>query len=287
MYFCLKIGDRDSVSSNCPQSLRFAACQLLKEITAYLRETHALLIAAQISSDNDSPLPYHRELSQSSSSRRQKHSIASALSKKIIEEKRKRSSVHALGSTFSNPEVKKDSPTSSPSPSRHAAIRKKSIGNILRSKSPKAGQRYSRQTSSKIIGDDPSNYEALLIDSEETSEFPWLDTVIEMNRSINFLCVHSTAKCPDDCPIEQIKCCNMLVHALNLLYDPGLLDEHELDNVDAEHPKRVDPVHEYITNQVILFTSVLFLWTKQLPTLNKSLNEKKCFKFLYCSHNFG
>lgn len=209
-------------------------------------------------SENDSPIPYHRELSQSSSSRKQKHSIASALSKKIIDGMRKKSAVHILGSTFSNPEVKRDSPTSSPSPSRHAATRKKSAGNILRTKSPKAGQRYARQISSKNTAEDPTNYEALHVDSEETSEFPWLNTIIEMNRCINFLCVHSTQKCPDDCPIEQIKSCNLLIHALNLLYDHSNVEVNETDNVDSEHPKIVDPVHEYITKQVnIIFSHCL------------------------------
>ena len=262
----LLLGDRDSVSSYCPQSLRFAACQLLKEITAYLRETHALLIAAQMSSDNDSPIPYHRELSHSSSSRKQKHSIASALSKKIIDGKRKKSAAHILGSTFSNPEVKRDSPSSSPSPSRHAATRKKSAGNVLRSKSPKAGQHYTRQTSAKNPVEDPTNYEALFVDSEETSEFPWLNTIIDMNRSINFLCVHSTPKCPDDCPIEQIKSCNLLIHAFNLLYDHSNVDAHDLDNADSEHPKTLDSVYEYITKQVVNLRSCIII----LPTYESS-----------------
>ena len=244
-FFKFFLGDREFVSSHCPHSLRFAACQLLKEITSFLRESHALLIV----SDNDSPAPYHRELSQSSSSRRQKHSIASVLSKRINEVKRKKSSVHILGSTYSNSEVVNNSPNSSPSPSRHAVLRQKSTGNLLRGKSPKAG-RYSRQTS-KTVAEDTTNYEAALkLDLEETSDLPWLDTIIEMNRSINCLCVHSTPKCPHNCPIEQINTCNMLFHALKFLYDPSRLEQDELDKMNMEHPFRTDPVHEYLTKQV-------------------------------------
>ncbi|XP_066929855.1 protein unc-80 homolog [Clytia hemisphaerica] len=249
-------GDIGSVSSYCPQSLRFVACHLLKEITAYLRERHASLIAAQIPSDNDSPMTFHREISHSSSaasSRRPKQSIASALSKKIIEVKRKKSSVNLLVGSASNPDGR-DSPSSSPSPNRHIPARKKSTSNVFRSRSPKFGRRYSKQTSRLPLED--QNIDSLLVDSEETSEFPWLSVIIDMNRSINFLCVHSTTQCPEDCPLEQVKSCNTLLHALKLLYEPGRLDDKELDHVDSTHAQKKDVVYEYITKQVGSFYHV-------------------------------
>ena len=110
-------------------------------------------------------------------------------------------------------------------------------------------RRFSRQTSRTPM-DEQNNFDALLVDSEETSDFPWLNTIIEMNKSINFLCVHSTGQCPEYCPIEQINSCNSLIRALKVLF------EHKLDNEDMDtmrigsKAKKNDLVFDYVLNQV-------------------------------------
>jgi len=97
--------------------------------------------------------------------------------------------------------------------------------------------------------EDQNNFDALLVDSEETSDFPWLTTIIEMNKSINFLCVHSTGRCPEYCPIEQINSCNTLIRALKLLFEHSL-DEDDADVLRSGEAKKNDPVLEYILNEV-------------------------------------
>ena len=253
MRFCE--GDQDTISSKAPPSLRFAACQLLKEITAYLRETHTKLVSALTVASEDSPQPNgSRTLdvwdltANSNSPRRPKQSIATSLSKKIIEVRRRKSSAHLLAAVTSSNLEKDTSYSPSRSPAR--VHRNKSLKN----KSPKFARKFSRQVSATPLStEQPTNYGALFVDNNETSEFPWLDVLILMNKSINFLCVHGSDRCPDSCPLQQLKSCNELMHALKLVYDVAVLEGEEIKrnyNLYDTSKKNVDVAYGYLLEQV-------------------------------------
>lgn len=251
-------GEKDNVSSYCPHSLRFAACQLLKEITSYLRETHASLISTFAVMSSDSPLlPSHLELRDTSSSnqRRAKQSIANSLSKKIMDVKRRKSSVHLLAAaTASNPEGSKKpaSPTHSP---KNVYRFYSTGGQSKANKSPKFARRFSRQASRTPLSNDVySNYGALHVDDQETVEFPWLNVLILMNKCINFLCVHGGDVCPENCPLQQMKSCNEMMRALKRVYEHAMLevDDHpeRLSKGFSTKPENTDPVYKYLCEQV-------------------------------------
>lgn len=252
-------GEKDTVSSYCPHSLRFAACQLLMEITSYLRETHATLVSNSILTSSDSPLlgPHH-ELREAASSneRRQKQTIAAALSKRLFDLKRRKSSVHLLaGVTASNPEGLKE--LSSPSRSPVRAHRMKSAGQGLKTtRSPKSTRKFSRQTSRTPLSNEPqSNYAALNVDDYEAMEFPWLDVLILMNQSINFLCPHDKVNCLESCPLQQMKSCNELMRALKQVYEFAMLEMDDASTSDLAKifkakNEKMDPVYKYLCEQV-------------------------------------
>ena len=79
-------------------------------------------------------------------------------------------------------------------------------------------------------------------------DFPWLNVVIQMNKSINFLCAHGSEKCPEMCPIEQMKSCNRLLDVLKRLYEKP---EPAANQVTRQTTKKTkDPVYNYLNNQV-------------------------------------
>ena len=253
------LGDVSVISSACPQALRFVACQLLLEITSYLRETFVVSVQIKITSMPDSGNTVspctrsHTEVSHTSSGgRKPKHSIATSIAKKISAVQRRKSSVGLLLSLQG--ENLKDDASQSPSTSR---VKRNSTSVALSKKSPKISRKFSRklsrpsmdrQASMTMFAEDPEEL------PDEMLDFPWINILIQMNKSINFLCAHGSDKCPDACPVEQAKSCNMLVDVLKKLYDRHTYQVNDLSSENAEQLKstNMDPVYKYLITQVII-----------------------------------
>lgn len=249
-------GNLSVVSSACPQALRLVACQLLLEITAFLRETFVLSVQIHMSSmDASSPRSRtHTNVSLTLSGNRKKHSIAAALAKKI---QRRKSSV---GYMLTSPVPVSKDETVPQSPSR---VRRNQSIAYLTKKSPKVARKFSRKISRPSFDRQASLTTMFAEDQDELPEemldFPWLNVMMQMNKSIDFLCAHGADKCADNCPVGQLKSCFQLVDALKIIYDyhnHQVIENYQDENISSE--TKVDPVYNYLVERVGILMQLPF-----------------------------
>lgn len=248
------------ITSSCPYALRYAACQLLLEITAYLRETFLNLVLRQMRSDEPGVLPRPRcntdSLENAPFARKPKQSIATGIAKKISAVRRKKSSLGILlpGKEDSFEESPKGSPNANRLQTAPSFATGKRSPKILRKVSHHFTKPTLRHSLSLNVAVSSEEHEAL---PDETLDFPWLKVINKLNKATNFLCYHGEENCADNCPLEQAKSCQAMITCLVSLYKTTAEEQLGLDNGHGgwEIRRKHDPTLKYLESNVSVSSS--------------------------------
>ena len=188
--------------------MRFAACLLLHEITSYLRETFVMIPPNYDSHAQQAQCNGEEVLAPTVSGLQKKNSSALNLKKAI--QRRKSSMTHLLSLN----DVVVDKAPLSPSSNTK---QRPSLSHLLGG-SPKNARSFSRRTSSPSF-DKQSSRPFTTINASEEIHYSWLNTVLKMNKTINFLCNHGLEGCHRDCPVQYAKLSTQLQDAFQCVYD--------------------------------------------------------------------
>ncbi|XP_078693709.1 protein unc-80 homolog isoform X2 [Branchiostoma floridae x Branchiostoma belcheri] len=264
----------------CPYALKMAACQLLAEITTFLRETGQYLPKA---SQHHHPFVDHTQSNTSElvvdhGGPRQRWSNLvrptqdgprSSIVKVTMDvpagQERKISftgvddteSVHSSSTTLANVEIlseekkvstagrKSQTPSArrsllrrtyhNTSMRRRGGIHAKRTGELAVTAPP-----FQRRSMSGESEEDHSGSEGYDMDKEESHEedyscnnLPWIDVIVQVANTSNFICEHK-GFCHPDCYHRQQRSCLRLIKAVHTVYGAGLDIRYRDDDVEQE-----------------------------------------------------
>ncbi|KAK3733911.1 hypothetical protein QZH41_000981 [Actinostola sp. cb2023] len=251
--------DEGTLSQTCPYALKMIACQLLIEITAFLRESHGLY---QIRRDS-------KGMQNRARGRRSFGGAAPRKAKPVIifpdQEGKSADDSMILGRRASD--VGKERKLSDVGPHEFVSSPKRSSLHLPRSslgssspklnKSPRSsvgfGSDFIVQPKKKRgtikakrqSGPDATPYgthdEDDDSEDDETTRFPWLNAVTILNSFTSYLCDHQT-RCPSNCHQRQTRLCARLVKALQNVYSglagkPAEKEREKPDKLDKSKSK--------------------------------------------------
>ncbi|XP_066269985.1 protein unc-80 homolog isoform X2 [Branchiostoma lanceolatum] len=273
-------GMSGSNGDSCPYALKMAACQLLAEITTFLRETGQYLPKA---SNQHHPFVYQTQSNTSElvvdhGGPRQRWSNLvrptqdgprSSIVKVTMDvpagQERKISfagvddneSIHSSSTTLANVDIPSDEKKISTAgrkaqtPSarrsllrrtyhntsmrRRGGIHPKRTGELAVTAPP-----FQRRSMSGESEEDHSGSEGYDMEKEETHEedysctnLPWIDVIVQVANTSNFICEHK-GFCHPDCYQRQQRSCLRLIKAVHTVYGAGLDIRYRDEDMEQE-----------------------------------------------------